>query len=342
LAVVGVLAGHVGAASRSDGPPIAVPKTNNMVVTTKYKKNSPWTIGYADSSLSNSWRVFAWQYMQYAASKHPVKIIHANANDSIPKQVSDIQSLLARHVDCLIVSATSATALNPAITVASKQVPVVIQERSVTTTNYLSFASLDAVEMGRLQAQALATALHGRGNIVILEGVAGSGPVVQSLQGMKQVLAKYPKIKVLTTQYTDWSADKGKTAMENDLQAFPKIDGVLSDSGLQQQGAFEAVEAAGRLKEIKAWTGDSVQAWLRIVKKNKLPGIIVDRPTKVAETSVNDCIAILRGQSVPKIWKTENQVIPASKIGKYIAPNRPGSDQWWDWWDLPAKWLPKS
>jgi ribose transport system substrate-binding protein len=338
VAVVGT-----GAASRgATAPPVAVPKSGAMVTTTQYKKDPPWKIGYADSSMSNSWRVFAWQYMQHAASKYPVEIIHVNANDSIPKQVSDIQNLLSKHVDCLIVSATSDTALNPVLGVASKQVPVVIQERSVTTDDYTSFASLDAVEMGRLQAQAVAKALHGKGNVVILQGVAGSGPVVQSLQGMKSVLSKYPGIKVLTTQYTNWSSDAGKTDMENALQAFSKIDAVLSDSGLQQQGAFEAVKAEGRLKEIKAWTGDSVQAWLRIVKQNHLPGIIVDRPTKVAATSVDDCVAILEGKSVPKLWKTENQVVAPSAIGKYIAPNKPGSDQWWDWWDLPAKWLPKS
>jgi ribose transport system substrate-binding protein len=337
-----IAATTAGAAMRADGPPIAVPNSGEMVSTSDYKKDSPWTIGYADSSMSNSWRVFAWQYMQYEASKYPVKIIHANANDSIPKQVSDIQNLLSKHVDCMIVSATSATALNPIVTIASKQVPVVIQERAVTTNDYTSFASLDAVEMGRLQAQAVADALHGKGNVVILQGVAGSGPVVQSLAGMTSVLKKYPGIKVLTTQYTNWSPATGKTNMENDLQAFPKIDAVLSDSGLQAQGAFEAVQSAGRLKEIKAWTGDSVQAWLRTVQKYKLPGIIVDRPTKVAQTSVADCIAILRGQSVPKVWKTENQVVKPAAIHKYVAPSSPGSDQWWDWWDLPKKWWPKA
>jgi len=323
-------------------PPVKVPQTGTMVSMSQYKKDPPWTIGYADSSMSNSWRVFAWQYMQWEASKYPVTIVHANANDSIPKQVSDIQNLLSKNVDCLIVSATSEKALNPAIAQASKRVPVVIQERSVSTEDYATFAALDAVEMGRLQAQAVAKGIGGKGNIVILEGVAGSGPVVQTLEGMNEVLKKYPGIKVLTTKYTNWSPAEGKTAMENALQAFPKIDGVLSDSGLQNQGAFEAVKAAGRLKKIKAWSGDSVQAWLRIVKANKLPGIIVDRPTSIGATSVAACVAILQGQKVPKLWQTKNQVIPASAIAKYVAPNKPGSDQWWDWWTLPAKWLPKS
>lgn len=339
----GILVTQSGAASGAGGGPlVAVPKGGEMVSTAKFKQDPPWTIGYADSSLSNSWRVFAWQYMRYEASKYPVKFVHTNANDSIPKQVSDIQNLLSKHVDCLIVSATSDKALNPVISVASKQVPVVIQERSVTTDDYTSFAALDAVQMGRLQAEAVVKALHGKGNIVILQGVAGSGPVDQSLEGMHNVLKKHPGIKVLTTQYTNWSAATGKTDMQNDLTAFKKIDGVLSDSGLQAQGAFEAVQAAGRLKEVKVWTGDDVQAWLRIVHQNHLPGVVVDRPTLVAETSVKACIAILQGQSVPKLWQTVNQVIPASKISKYLAKNTPGSDQWWDWWDLPARWRPKA
>lgn len=331
------------AKATSSGAAIAVPRVpGQMVQTGKYKKSPPWTIGYADASMSNSWRVFAWQYMRYEASKYPVKIIHTNANDSIPAQISDVENLLARHVNCLIVSATSDTALDPVIATASQQVPVVIQERAVGTTKYTSFAALDAVKMGELQAQAVATALHGHGNVVILEGVAGSGPVVQSLQGMHSVLSKYPGIKVLSTQYTDWDPGKGKTVMENMLTAYPKIDAVLSDSGLQNTGAFEAVQAAGRLGQIKAWTGDSVQSWIRIVHQHNLAGIVVDRPTKVAQTSMEDCIAILKGQSVPKLWQTENKVLTPASLPRYIAPNKPGSDNWWDWWDIPARWLPSS
>ena len=60
--------------------------------------------------------------------------------------------------------------------------------------------------------------------------------------------------------------------MENWLQAFPQIDAVIADSGIQQQGAYEAVEAAGRLDEVKAWTGDSLQAWIRMVSENSIPG----------------------------------------------------------------------
>lgn len=313
-----------------------------MVDTSRYETEPPWTIGYADASLSNSWRVFAWQYMQAEAAAHPqiAEVIHANANDSTPKQVSDIENLLSRGVNCMIVAPTSATALAPAIAAASQQIPVVINERAVESNDYTSFASLEAVEMGELQAEAVVKALNGKGKIVILEGVEGTGPVIETLEGMENVLAENPGIEVLATEYTEWSRDKGKQQMENLLQAHPEIDAVLSDSGLQNVGAFEAVKNAGRLDEIKAWTGDTVQGWMRIVHKEDLPGIIVDRPTIIGAESVADCVAILEGKPVPKKWATVNQVIEPGEIEKYIAPNTAGSEEWWDWWDLPKKWLP--
>lgn len=323
---------------------VEVPTSGDeMVDTSEWQTDPPWTIGYADASLSNSWRVFAWQYMQAEAEAYSVdEIIHANANDSTPKQVSDIENLVSRDVDCLIVAATSATALNPAIAAASEQVPVVIMERAVKTGEYASFASLDAVNMGELQAQAVVDALDGEGKIVILQGVEGSGPVVESLEGMQNVLDENPDIEVLATEYTDWSRETGKTVMENLLQANPQIDAVLSDSGLQAVGALEAVKAADRLDEIKAWTGDTVQGWIRLVDENDLPGIVVDRPTIMGASSMALCAKILEGESVPKVWQTENQVIEPDQITDYIAPNKPGSEEWWDFWNLPKEWLPKA
>jgi ABC-type sugar transport system substrate-binding protein len=159
---------------------------------------------------------------------------------------------------------------------------------------------------------------------------------------MHNVLDENPDIEVLATEYTDWSRESGKTIMENLLQANPQIDAVLSDSGLQAVGALEAVKAAGRLDEIKAWTGDTVQGWIRLVDDNHLPGIVVDRPTIMGASSMALCGQILEGESVPKVWQTENQVIEPDQISDYIAPNKPGSEEWWDFWNLPKEWLPKA
>lgn len=338
--------GETSAPQQSSVEPLTTVPTSGgeMVDTAEFKTDEPWTIGYSDASLSNSWRVFAWQYMQAEAEAHPgvEEVIHANANDSTPKQVSDIENLLSRDVDCMIIAPTSATALAPAISAASAQMPVVINERAVEGENYTSFASLKAVEMGELQAEAVVEALGGKGKIVVLQGIQGAGPVTENLEGMEKVLDENPGLEVIATEYTDWSRDKAKQQMENLLQANPQIDGILSDSGLQNEGAFEAVKDAGRVDEVKVWTGDTVQGWMRTVDKEELPGVVVDRPTIVGAESMALCVAILEGKPVPKLWSTENVVIDQAEMSEYIAKDTPGSSEWWDWWNLPEKWLPKS
>ena len=334
-----------GAASGTFKSRVTIPQTPPLVDTAKYKKTPPWTIGYSDASLSNSARTFIWQFTQWAASTYPEikKIVRTDANDNPNQQVSDIQNLVSQHVSCLIVSATSQTAIDPAIDAAQAAgIPVVIQERDVNTNSWTSFVDTQTYQIGTLQAEAVAKILGGKGNVVLLEGLAGNGAAEQTHQGHVDTFKKYPGIHILATQYSGWDPAKGKTIMEGWLQAFPHIDAVVSDSGLQNAGAYEAVQAAGRLSEIKAWTGDSLQQWIRQVQADHIPGAIVNRPLRFGAEAVDDCANILAGNTVPKRWYDPVEALDMNNLAKYITPNTAGSDQWWDWWDLPAQWEPKA
>ncbi len=324
-------------------PRVEIPQTDEMQDTSQYAKEPPWTVGYSDASQSNSARVFAWQFTQFAASEYDEigDLIRTDANDSPDTQVSDIEDLLARGVDCLIIAATSEEAINPAIDLAMSQgVPVVIQERDVQTDNFVSHINIRTFDIGRLQAEGTVEILGGEGNVVLLEGLAGAGPAEEARRGHEEVFAANPGINVLATEFTGWSRDQGKTIVENWLQSFDQIDAIVADSGIQQQGAYEAVEAAGRLDEIQSWTGDSLQAWIRMVADNDIPGVLVNRPQKYGALAVDACAAILAGVEVPKNWFDPVEVIPVEDIQNYIAEDVPGSDEWWDWWDMPAEWLP--
>jgi ribose transport system substrate-binding protein len=324
---------------------VEVPQTDDMQDTAQYQTDPPWVIGYSDASLSNSARVFVNQFTSWAASEYAEieEVARTDANDSPDKQVSDIEDLLVRGVDCLIVAATSEEAVNPAIEQAMADgVPVVIQERDVTTEDFLSHINIRTYDIGTIQAEAAAEILGEEGKVVLLEGAAGTGPAEEARRGHEEVLAKYPGIEVLAVEYTGWSRDEGKTIMENWLQAYPQIDAVIADSGIQQQGAYEAVAEAGRLDEVKVWTGDSLQAWIRQVDSESIPAVIVNRPLTFGALAVDACAAALSGISVPKNWYDPVAALDTAALDEYIAADTPGSDEWWNWWDLPEEWLPES
>jgi ribose transport system substrate-binding protein len=337
--------GGTGGASGSSSftSRIEIPQTDDMVDTAQYKKDPPWTIGYSDASLSNSARVFIWQFTQWAASEYAEidDIVRTDANDSPDKQTSDIQDLIARGVDGIIVAATSTDAINPAIEQAMSQgIPIIIQERDVTTDQYVTWVNIKTRDIGTLQAQGTIDILGGNGKVVLLEGFAGNGAAEEARKGHEETFAEAPGIEVLATEYSSWSREDGKTIMENWLQAFPQIDAVVADSGIQQQGAYEAAAAANRADEIKVWTGDELQGWVRQVDDLQLPGVMVNRALRFGAFAVDSLANILAGNPVPHIWFDPVETVPVDNLADYIAPDTPGSDEWWDWWDLPEEWLP--
>lgn len=220
-------------------------------------------------------------------------------------------------------------------------IPVVIQERDVTTDQFVSWVNIRTRDIGTLQAEGAAEILGGEGQVVLLEGAAGAGPAEEARRGHEEVLAGHPGIEILATEYTGWSREEGKTIMENWLQAFPQIDAVIADSGIQQQGAYEAVAAAGRLDEVQVWTGDSLQGWIRDIADNSIPSVLVNRPLRFGALAVDACAAILSGTAVPHLWFDPVELLDTDALDQYVAPDVPGSDEWWDWWDMPEEWLPE-
>ncbi|UCF93730.1 MAG: substrate-binding domain-containing protein [Desulfobacterales bacterium] len=91
---------------------------------------------FKNVGVFNSWRQQTTREVEYAATLHKDLIkeyIHTDANGSIPKQIADIQDLMAKGADILIVTPASPAALNPVLEKAYNAGIVVIVFNSNTT-----------------------------------------------------------------------------------------------------------------------------------------------------------------------------------------------------------------
>jgi ribose transport system substrate-binding protein len=282
--------------------------------TAKYKKNPPWTIAVANASISNVWAVGWLHSLQYIAAqrKDVIKqLIVTDANDDANKQVADIQDLLQRKPDLLLVRPATAQALDPAVTRAMKSgVPVVLSDRSITSDNYLSLVNADDWSLGRNMAQWIAETLKGKGNIVMIAGIAGASPAENRIKAAHEVFDTYPDIKILDLQYTDWSPAKGKTVMAALIQKYGKqIDAVWSDHGLEGSGAIEAfVDAGYKDGEIPPITCADLNGCLTLAVKHKVPLMNFDYPPKMGGVSLEVALSVLRGVPVPKHYVISSEI----------------------------------
>ncbi len=231
-------------------------------------------VGYAYASRKNPWQVQNAIGGTWYLQNNPgvAKVYTTDGEENPSKQISDIQSLLAKGVNVLVTNPVT-TAVSPAVLQACQRgVVVVVYDRFVTFgTPFTASMYANEVQDGYNGGQAIVNALHGKGNVVIIPGIAGAGVTEDRVAGAKMAMAKAPGIKIFGLAYSDWDAAKGRTIMEQFLTKYPKIDAVWSDSGVQAVGIIQALQAANRLKDIKMVVGGQLNGYLKLCVRLKVP-----------------------------------------------------------------------
>lgn len=303
--------GYKGAPRTEIWSPVPLQYTD----TTKYKKDGPYVIGFSNASVDNTWRLAQLHAIQAAAARHKdviKQLLITDANNNPSKQISDVEDLLQRGVDILLVSAAKSDALDPIVTRAMQDgVPVIMVDRRVTSDNFVSFVTASDEVTGRIFAQWLVEMLKGKGNIIMLPGAAGASPAELRIAAAKSIFAQYPDIKILDLQYTDWNPAKAKTIVSAMIQKYgDTINGIWNDSGVQGGGSIEAFVAAGyKPGTIPPATCADLNGCLRIAVENKVPVLNFDYPPAMGGAAVDLALQVLAGAAVPKLYFVNSDVV---------------------------------
>ncbi len=84
------------------------PSTTEQTQPNQFKKAGPWRIGVSFGGVGNTWIVQMIQEMKYAAAqrKEITEFIFVEANWQPAKQVADVEDLLTKKVDAIIIGPT--------------------------------------------------------------------------------------------------------------------------------------------------------------------------------------------------------------------------------------------
>ena len=169
-----------------------------------------------------------------------------NAEDKLEKQIADVEDLIQKKVQVIVINAThdgAAAVLNKA---AEAGIPVVTLQRGVPGAKVASHIGTDNVVIGREGAEWVVKALNGKGNVVVMEGIPGAASSEDRKKGSAEVWPKYPGIKIVAQQSGKYDRAVALSVMENILQAQPQVDAVFCFNDEMAMGALAAVKAAKR------------------------------------------------------------------------------------------------
>jgi len=214
------------------------------------------SIGVSMSQFDDTWLTYLRQDMTTKASSYPasdkVNIQFLDARADVNKQRDQVQQLIDQKVDALIVNPVDTAATAQITQAAAKAgIPLVYVNRRPDdrkpTDKYITVASNDE-EAGQMQMQYLADKMGGKGNIMILLGDLANNSTQNRTKGVKEVLKKYPGIKIDQEQTAVWDRTKAIDITSNWLTQGKKFDAIASNNDEMAIGAARALKQAGVAK----------------------------------------------------------------------------------------------
>jgi len=298
-----------------------------MVDLQKYKKAPPYKVAFDIYYKGNEWGVLLLEEFKAEAAKHPdliSEVFYTDSEGNTAKQISNIEDLIVRNPDLLVITPNSFTALNPVIEKAyNKGIAVILCATFADTEKYTSYVNVDDCNWGEINAEWVAKAMGYKGNVVAFSGIAGSSTAEDRWKGALAVFDKYPEIKVIAHEYADWTYPKAKVAMENIITANPKIDGIWSGGEQMSKGCIEALLAAGR--ELPPVTGGESNGFLKLWKKYNLTSYAYTKPTWLSQKALQIGLDILQGKPTLKVNLVSGDIITGENLDDYLRPDLPDS-----------------
>ena len=245
------------------------------------------------------------------AKKMGIEAYVLSADDKLDKQISDVEDLIQKNINVLLINATQAGAQAVIEKAAKAKIKVVTLQRQIPSSAVSSHIGTDNVVIGMMGAEWVVSTLGGKGNVVVLEGIPGAASSEDRKKGAAAVFPKYSGIKIVSQQTAEYDRAKALHVMENILQAQPKIDAVYCFNDEMAMGAVSAVKAAKR-SGIVITGMDANKDAVESVKKGDLTMTIALPPYNIGRLGVIYGEWLMTGEmSVPV-----KSVMPVSFITK--------------------------
>lgn len=227
--------------------------------------------------------------------------ISADAGGSPEKQLSDVDSLIAKGAKVLIVLAMDKDAILPAVNKAAQQkIPVVAYDRLIEAPGVF-YITFDNVEVGRMQARAVFEAKP-KGNYVMIKG-SPTDPNANFLRGGQQevIEAAITKgdIKIVGEEYTEgWKPEVAQKNMEQIItKSGGKIDAVVASNDGTAGGVVAALTAKG-IKGIPVSGQDGDHAALNRVAQGSQTVSVWKDARDLGRDAAAAAVALAKGQKV--------------------------------------------
>jgi len=287
-------------------------------------------IALSNSFIGNKWRIEMENVFKAALQMEPFKSqvegSWFNSGNDVSKQSQQISNLIARKVDAIVVNAASPTGLNGILTQATQRGILVVSFDNVVTAAPVLKVNTDQFAFGKQLAEFLVKKLNGKGNVIMVTGVAGTFVDEDRNKGADAVWKANPGIKVVNRYTGMWDSATAERNTASILPSLPQIDGIWCQGGTD--GVLKAFIAAKR--PLPPTAGEAENGFRKFMlgyMGHTVDGISIGQPPFLSVISLELARRILAKQypkkdiTIPFPYVTNDTV----KKGETVFPELPDS-----------------
>jgi rhamnose transport system substrate-binding protein len=158
--------------------------------------------------------------------------VSSGTQDTAAAQIPSIQAAIQANADAIVIAANDPSALCPTLSQAAKKgIAIVAFDSDIACGNspsHLFINQADTETIGTSEVDLLAKQINSTGDIGILSAAASATNQNAWIKYMKQQLAKYPNMKLVTTVYGNDDPATSLTVLQGMLSAYPNLKGIIS------------------------------------------------------------------------------------------------------------------
>lgn len=255
-------------------------------------------VGLALSTQNNPFFVELKDGAQKAADAAGVQLVVVDAQDDPARQISSVEDLIQKHVSVILLNPTDSSALAGAVQSAQRaNIPVVTLDRGVDGAEVASHIASDNIAGGKMAADFLAKQLGGKGNIIELQGVAGTSAARERGKGFDDEIAT-TGMKVVAQQPANFDRAQGLSVSENLLQANSDAQAIFAQNDEMALGAVQAL--AGKNKKVLVVGFDGTPDGKKAVQDGQMAATVAQQPEEIGRLGVETAKKLVDKQPVEK------------------------------------------
>lgn len=255
-------------------------------------------------------------YEQWAKDHESIaKITMYDAEDDVNTQVSQCDMALTKGADAIVIVPVDSTTCDSITEMCEENEVPLICGQNPADSGYDIWVGSDHKVAGQFEAEYVAEALNGEGNVAILYGGLGNDATNKRWEGAKEVFEQYEGINIVAESTANWLRDEGMSVMEDWLQSDigADLDAVVAGNDEMAIGAVLAAMDADRTDIIFAGVDASEEALKYVAGDEVDYCTVLQDGENICKAACDWAVKIAQGEETEKNTYVD---IPYVKITK--------------------------